>query len=148
MAYTKNTTLVDPFEVWKRMRNERYAKYRWVAYAVVATSLGFFVYACRKVKSLWVGLCLGQIFIILLSQLTCYYYSFLILSAPLTRFRRRTENPLLSLEVPLFSLAALTQAIGMFFFWNDDKYTALTLVSLIFCYYLLFVFARRAWGRP
>ncbi len=137
MKYTKDVKLTDPFEVWKRMRNDRYAKYRGVAYAIVAASLAFFVYLCRRVKSLWVGLCMAQIFIILMSQLTCYYYSFMILSAPLTRLKRQ-------IEVPLFGLAALSQFIWMTFYWNDDKYTALTAVSLVFCYYVLCVFS----GRP
>ncbi|MGK4005506.1 hypothetical protein WMF31_22970 [Sorangium sp. So ce1036] len=142
MRYTKDTKLTDPFEVWKRMRNERYAKYRWVAYGIIAASLAAFVYVCRRVRSLWVAQCLGQIFIILLSQLTCYYYSFMILSAPLTRVKRQ-------IEVPLFGLAALTQFIWMASYWNDDKYTALTAVSLAFCYYLLFVFSglRMPWAR-
>lgn len=142
MKYTKDTKLLDPFEVWKRMRNERYAKFRVVAYAIVAASLAFFVYVCRRVKSLWVGVCLAQIFIILLSQLTCYYYSFMILSAPLTRVKRQ-------IEVPLFGLAALSQFIWMATYYNDDRYTALTAISLVFCYYLLCVFSgRRApWER-
>jgi hypothetical protein len=130
MKYTKDTKLVDPFEVWKRMRNERYAKLRPVAYAILALSFGAFVYAVRRVKSLWIGQCLGQIWIILLSQLTCYYYSFLILTAPLTKVRR-------SLEAPLFGLAALSQFVWMTFYWNDDKYWSLTLISLVFCYGLL-----------
>jgi hypothetical protein len=137
MKYTKDTKLVDPFETWKRMRNERYAKYRFLAYGIVAASLAFFIYVCRRVRSLWVAQCLGQIFIILMSQLTCYYYSFMILSAPLTRLKRQ-------IEVPLFGLAALSQFIWITFYWNDDKYTALTAVSLAFCYYTLCLFS----GKP
>ncbi len=136
MKYTKDVKLTDPFEVWKRMRNERYDKYRAVAYAIVALSLAFFVYVLRRVKSMWVAQCLGQIFIILLSQLTCYYYSFLILTAPLTRAKR-------AIEAPLFGLAALSQFVWMALGYNDDKYTALTLISLLFCYGLLCAFAGR-----
>jgi hypothetical protein len=137
MKYTKDTKLVDPFELWKRMRNERYAAYRWIAYAIIAASMAFFLYVCRRVKSLWVALCLAQVFIILMSQLTCYYYSFMILTAPLTRLKRQ-------LEVPLFALAALSQFIWMAFYWNDDRYTMLTAISLLFCYYVLCVFS----GKP
>ncbi|WP_437746494.1 hypothetical protein WME73_16970 [Sorangium sp. So ce302] len=142
MKYTKDTKLVDPFEVWKRMRNERYAKYRWIAYGIIAASLAGFVYVCRRVRSLWVAQCLAQIFVILLSQLTCYYYSFMILSAPLTRVKRQ-------IEVPLFGLAALSQFIWITFNYNDDKYTALTAVSLAFCYYLLWIFSGKTmpWAR-
>lgn len=133
MEYTRDNKLNDPFEVWKRMRNERYAKYKWVAYAIIAASFAYFTYVCRRVKSLWIATCLAQIFIILGSQLTCYYYSFMILMAPLTRVKRQ-------LEVPLFGLAALSQFVWMAFYWNDDKYYVLTAISLAFCYYALCVF--------
>ena len=134
MKYTKNVNLPDPFQVWKDMRNERYQKVRYAAYAIIALSFLGFVYVLRRVKSLWIAQCLGQIWIILLSQLTCYYYSFMILAAPLTKVKR-------SIEAPLFGLAALSQFVWMIFFWNDDKYWALTAISLIFCYGLLCVFA-------
>jgi hypothetical protein len=133
MKYTKDTKLIDPFEVWKRMRNERYARYRLVAYGIVALSLAFFVYVVRRVKSMWAAQCLGQIWIILLSQLTCYYYSFMILAAPLTRLKR-------SIEAPLFGFAALSQFVWITFNFNDDKYTVLTAISLVFCYGLLCAF--------
>jgi hypothetical protein len=136
MKYTKDVKLTDPFEVWKRMRNERYDKYRGVAYAIVAVTLAFFVYVLRRVKSMWIAQCLGQIFIILLSQLTCYYYSFMILAAPLTRVKR-------GIEAPLFALAALSVFTWRAFEYNDDRYTALTLISLLFCCGLLCAFAGR-----
>ena len=68
---------------------------------------------------------------ILLSQLTCYYYSFMILLAPLTKVRR-------DFEAPIFGLALLTQFIFRSSFYNDDKYTALTLVSLFFLHGIFF----------
>ncbi|MBI4703460.1 MAG: hypothetical protein HY744_20305 [Deltaproteobacteria bacterium] len=136
MKYTRDNNLTDPFEIWKRMRNERYAKYRAVAWAIVAATLAFFIPIARRVKLLWIAQCLGQIFIILLSQLTCYYYSFMILGAPLSRLRKQ-------LELWLFGLAAVTQIIWLNSFWNDDKYTALTYASLVFCCLMLFSFWRR-----
>src|SRR5262249_7604921 len=105
MEFTKDNKLIDPFSVWKRMRNERYEKYKLIAYALTAMTLAFFVYVTRRIKNLWVAQCLAQVFIILMSQLTCYYYSFMILSAPLTRLRR-------SMEIPLFALAVMTQVAG------------------------------------
>jgi hypothetical protein len=134
MKYTKDAKLLDPFEVWKRMRNERYARLRLLAYGIIAASMAFFIYVVRRVKSMWVAEGLGQVWIILLSQLTCYYYSFMILAAPLSRAKR-------GIEAPLFGFAALTQFIWMMFGYNDDKYYMLTAVSLIFCYGLLCAFA-------
>jgi hypothetical protein len=132
--HVKDDKLADPFEVWKRMRNERYYKYRPVAWVIIAASLAFFVWVVRRVKSMWIALCLGQIFIILLSQLTSYYYAFMVITAPLTRARRQ-------LEVPLLGLAAVSQLIWGAFGWFDDKSAAVTLVSLVFCYGLLCMFA-------
>jgi hypothetical protein len=134
MKYVEDGKLTDPFEIWKKMRNERYAKYKWVAYGIIALSFAFFMLVLRRVKSLWIAQCLAQVFVILLSQLTSYYYSFLILSAPLTKAKRQ-------LEVPLFGFAALSQLVFGAFGYNDDKYTALTLISLLFCYGVLAVFA-------
>jgi hypothetical protein len=136
MKYTKDDKLTDPFEVWKRMRNERYDRYRPVAHGIVALSLLFFVWVVRRVKSMWIALCLGQIFIILGAQLTSYYYSFLILTAPLTRVKRE-------IEIPLLGFAAVSQFVFITLGYNDDKYTALTLLSLVFCYGLLCMFAAR-----
>jgi hypothetical protein len=139
MKYTKDTEgkLVDPFELWKKMRNDRYDERKGVAYGIVALSVIAFAWVTRRVKSLWVAQCLAQIFILLMAQLTCYYYAFMILLAPLTRVHRR-------LEVPIFGLAALTQGISIFFLWNDDKYWALTAVSLLFCSGTLCLFVPRA----
>lgn len=131
MKFTRNNTLKDPFEVWKQMRNDRYKKYRWVGYSLIALTLALSIYVHRRLKSLWVAQCLGQIWMILLAQLTCYYYSFMILLAPLTKVRR-------DLEAPIFGLALLTQFIFRSTFYNDDKYTALTLVSLVFLYGVFF----------
>ncbi|MGK3972765.1 hypothetical protein WMF38_13740 [Sorangium sp. So ce118] len=136
MKYTMDTSLLDPFETWKEMRSERYARYRFFGYAVIAASLGFFIHVCRSVRSLWVAGCLGQIFIILLSQITCYYYTFMLLSAPLTRRKRQ-------LEIPLLCLAALSQGIWRWTSWNDDRYMLLTAAMLGFCYFLLYAFASK-----
>jgi hypothetical protein len=134
MKYTKDPKLNDPFEVWKRMREERYAKYKWVAYGITALTLAFFFYVVRRIRSMWIAQCLGQIFIILLSQLTCYYYSFMILTGPLSKANRK-------IEVPLFGLAALSQFVWVAFGYYDDRYTVLTLICLGFCYYLIGAFA-------
>jgi hypothetical protein len=136
MQFTRDNNLRDPFQVWKDMRNERYHQLRWLAWTIVGASFLFFVLVVRKIKSLWVAQCLGQIFVILGSQLTCYYYSFMILGAPLIKLRRQVE-------VGLFGLAAVTQIIWMNSYWNDNKYTALTVVSLLFCYLLIAMFWRR-----
>lgn len=137
MKYTKDGSLTDPFKVWKDMRNERYLRLKPVVYGIVALSLAFFVYVIRRVKNMWVAMCLGQIFVILLSQLTCYYYSFMILGAMLTRVKPLRKP----IELSLFGLAFLSQIAWRIFYWNDDKYWILTFFSLIVCYGFLVAFA-------
>lgn len=136
MEFVRDEKQNDPFKVWKDMRNERYHHYRGFAYAMVVASLVAFALIVRRTKSLWIAQCLGQVFIILLSQLTCYYYSFMILGAPLTRVRR-------SLELGLFGVAAITQIVWMNSYWNDNKYTLLTIVSLVWCCWLVGMFWRK-----
>jgi len=137
MKYTKDDKLTDPFDLWKRMRNERYARLKAVAYAIVALSFLYFVFVVRRIKSMWIAQCLAQIFVILLAQLTSYYYAFMILLGPLTRAKRQ-------LEAPIFGFAALSQFVFIVFYWNDDKYWSLTAISLVFCYGLLAVFMTQA----
>jgi hypothetical protein len=138
MKYVEDGTALDPFERWKTMRLERYAKYKPVAYGLLGLTLVVFVAVVRRIKSLWVAQALGQIWIVLLSQLTNYYYSFVIIAAPLTRVRR-------DLELWLFGFAALTQFIYLSFGYNDDRYTVLTLVTLIFNLFLVLSFAPKGW---
>ncbi len=136
MEFVRDEKLTDPFKTWKDLRNERYAKYRAVAWAIVGLSLGFFIMVGHRLRSLWIAQCLGQLFVILLSQLTCYYYSFMILAAPLIKVRPR-------IEIGLYGLAAVTQIIWMNSQFNDNKYTLLTLASVAFCYVMLGMFWRR-----
>lgn len=139
--YTRPERPGEPIRDWAQVRRERYEAYKGIGYVVVGLSAVFFVYAVRRVRLLWVGGCLGQVFIILMAQITCYYYSFLIYSALLTKAHRR-------LEAPLLGFAALTQLVYWTFYWNDDKYAALTLVSLLLCYGELCAFLpSRAWRR-
>jgi hypothetical protein len=137
MALTVDGKVADPLEVWKHMRAERYERYRWLDVAVVTISGIFFVWIVRAVGRPWVAGGLGQVFIVLGAQLTSYYYSFLVLSALLTKARRR-------LEAPLFAFLILSQLVFWLFAWNDDRYAALTGLSLLLCYGLILDFRRRA----
>ena len=136
MKYTKDVKETDPFKIWKQMRLDRYRDYRATAYSLIGITLLASILLLRRIKSLWVAQCLSQVWIILLSQLTCYYYSFMIISAPLTRLRR-------DMEIWLFGFAGVSQFIWKIFGYNDDKYTLLTLLSLVLCYAMMFSFGKR-----
>lgn len=83
-----------------------------------------FAWVTRRMKSMWSALCLGQIFLLLLAQLTWYRSSLMILAAPPARVNE-------GIEAPLFGLAALSRLITLTY--DDDEYTVLTLISLVFC---------------
>ncbi|APR78175.1 Hypothetical protein A7982_03522 [Minicystis rosea] len=135
--YSKDDKLTDPYLGWKRMRIDRYHKLRPVAYGLVALTLAFFALVARRLRSMWMAACLAQIFIILMSQLTSYYYVFMILLAPLTRVKR-------NLEVPIFGFAILSQLLYMSVSWYDDKFWLLTAISLVFSYGILCAFLPKA----
>ena len=94
--------------------------------AIVLLFVGIFAIATRRIRPLWVAMCASPLFVVLLAQLTCYYYSFLILGAPLARVRP-LRRPV---ELSLFGFVVLSQVANRSFFWNDDKYWMLTLLSL------------------
>jgi len=39
------------------MRNERYDKYKGVAYAIIALTLAYFAWVLRRIKNMWVAEC-------------------------------------------------------------------------------------------
>ncbi len=136
MRYTKDVSMTDPFTTWKQMRLDRYQEYKPVAYGLIGVTFFASVLLLRRIKSLWIAQCLSQVWIILLSQLTCYYYTFMVIAAPLTRLRR-------DMEVWLFGFAAMSQFVWKIFGFNDDKYTLLTLLSLALSYAMMFSLAPR-----
>lgn len=146
MKYAENKALSDPFDDWKQMRNDRYAKYKYVGYALTALILAFYVWVLKRMKNMWLALCTSQVFAILMSQLTCYYYSFMILGAPITKVKP-LRRPM---ELSLFGFAIVSQVGWRVFRFNDDKYWVLSLLSLVFCLGIVVVFAPpkfKAWWK-
>ncbi len=141
MQFTKDGRETDPFRVWKQMRLDRYREYRPVAYSLIGVTLLASILLLRRIKLLWLAQCLSQVWIILLSQLTCYYYSFMIISAPLTRLRR-------DMEIWLFGFAGISQFVWRIAGYNDEKYTLLTIMSLVLCYAMMFSFGKRDVADP
>ncbi|HEX2202191.1 MAG TPA: hypothetical protein VHG91_02780 [Longimicrobium sp.] len=133
--YVRDLDAPDPFGEWKRMRLERAGRARPVFWLVVAATLGWFAGVVWRIRRAWIAESLSPLWIAVLLQLTTYYYAFLLLAAPLTRARR-------SLELPLLSLAALSQLAWATFWWNDDRYAALSVLALAFCYAAVAAFAR------
>ena len=133
--YVRDMSATDPYAGWKRMRLERLERARPVFWLIVAATFAGFAAVVGRIRRAWIAECLGPLWIVVLLQLTCYYYAFLVLAAPLTRARR-------SLEIPFLALAALSQLGWAAFWWNDDRYVALSVLALAFCYAAVAAFAR------
>jgi hypothetical protein len=134
LRYVRDERLPDPLAPWKEGFAERLERARPVLWGVVALMLAWFVRVARRVRRPWIALGLGQVWPVVLLPLTCYYYSFLVLAAPLTRARR-------GLEAPLLGLAAASQVVWWAFWWNDDRYAALSVLALAFCCVVLAAFS-------
>lgn len=138
MQFVKEADAIDPFQTWKSMRLERYAKYKYVGYAFSLAVMAAFVLVVRRIKALWIVTCLSQVFIILFSQLTCYYYAFLMLLAPLGQVRPKVERTMVG-------FVALSQVGELLLGYIDDRYTVLTILSLGLCIQLLLELAPPHW---
>ena len=73
------------------MRDARYDKYKWVAYLIMRATAAASIWVLRRVRTMWVAQALSVVWIILLAQLTNYYYCYLLCAVPLIRVRRDLE---------------------------------------------------------
>jgi hypothetical protein len=135
MKFSRDPQALDPFADWRRMRQERF---HTTLPALVVISLCVtvaFGLAMWRLRSMWAAGALGPAFIVLFTQIVCWNYPFLLLAATLTRLRRW-------LEVLLFGFAAVTQLVAVGFFYNDDRYTAMSIVTVLFTGLLVLLFVR------
>ncbi|MFO0762500.1 MAG: hypothetical protein U0359_39035, partial [Byssovorax sp.] len=141
MELAKDPKQIDPFATWRRIRTERYERFAPAAYLIVALSVAGFFWVAWRLRTPFIAACLGQLFIVLGAQLTCFNYPFLVLSAPLVRANR-------ALTVPLCLFAVLTQVVAVGITYNDVKYTAQSALALLLCLGLVAAFRKRArWRR-
>jgi hypothetical protein len=85
---------------------------------------------CGRTLAPWAVLAGSTIFIIGFFELTCYYYSFVVLMAPLAIERLRY-----SVAMILMVMAGLV--LQFFIGWYDEQYTAETVVVLAALLYIL-----------
>jgi len=127
--FTKDQSLQDPWAKWKQARKDIKHDRRWLHGLLL---LGMFVLLALAGRRLapWAVLAGSTILIIGFFELTCYYYSFVILMAPLAIERLRYTVALI--------LMTITGLILQFFIgWYDEQYIWETVAVLLALSYIL-----------
>lgn len=138
MAVAKDPKLTDPFEKWKDMRRERVQQLKVVYLGGIAVMFGAFCWACWRLKNLWIVEALGCLLVTIGVELTCYYYSYFIFGAMLSKVRRHIEWALLV-------TSALTEIAHLQLNWFDDRFTAMSVAFLVLSLFMVMLFSRRPW---
>lgn len=115
-------TAPNPHAAWSLNRRENDQTVRPAVYVLAVLAFAALFVAARR-RAPWVAMSLSTIFVAFSTQLTCYYYVFLVVLAPLSR-RRWQVAPL------LLATAAASQVVYVGIVWNDDKFAAETVLAL------------------
>jgi hypothetical protein len=140
MQYTKDASLSDPFTHWRQHRMERLRAHRWLWHGGQIAMLAAFIWACSRLKSLWVALCLAPLVFLSLLSIESYYGLYVLPLALLTRARR-------PLEWALILAALLSQVFHIAYGYFDDRFAAYSLVELALCLFAVLLFSRASWPR-
>jgi hypothetical protein len=140
MQVAKDPRLQDPFEKWKQMRIDRVKELKPIYYGGILLMMSMFVYACWRIKNLWIVEALGCLPTTILIDLTCYYYSYFIFGAMLSKGRR-------PIEFALIIAAALTEVCHLNYGWFDDRFVGMSVVFVILGTFMVALYMRRPWLR-
>jgi len=112
----------DPFGRWKEARRDRAHERLGILVVLSLAFLALFA-AAAKGEPLWSAAALGACLVPVLTELTGYYMSILLVPGFLW-LRRRAVGPLLA------ALAALTCAVPFRWAWDDDRHLVMSLLFL------------------
>jgi hypothetical protein len=121
--FTRDGNLPDPFTVWKDARAYFYHKREPILLAVLFIFCIILARAGDREPD-WSAACLGTGLIVMASELTCYYYGFL-LAYGLMWERRKVPGVIIT------ALASITCIFPQRLVWNDDHFTAMSLAIVI-----------------
>jgi hypothetical protein len=119
----RDPNAADPFDEWKNAREYFYSTREPILIALLVLFCVMLGRAGDREPD-WVAACLGAGMIALASELTCYYYGFLLAYGLLWE-RHKIPGVLATL------LAALTCGFYFFWGWNDDHFGAMSLATAI-----------------
>jgi len=127
--FTKDSSIDDPWAKWKQGRKETKHDRRWLHALILLGMFSLLALAGRRLAG-WAVLAGSTILIIGFFELTCYYYSFVVLMAPLAIERLRYSVALI--------LMVMTGLILQFFIgWYDEQYIWETVAVLLALAYIL-----------
>jgi hypothetical protein len=126
---SKNDKMEDPFQGWKDKRQDllRERAPFWALSVIAMVALiGFW---SRRFREPWQLTAASTLFIVGLFELTCYYYNFVILLAPLAISRARHA-------LVFIAMAFIGQYVQLRIGWFDEQYLWETVFVLVFMLYL------------
>jgi hypothetical protein len=139
MRFMRDDNMDDPFEGWKKARNERKHERMPLFLAIIAGVGLWTVWALRRTRLLWVAIPISVPMLMCLTNLTCYYYSFFMTLAALITVRPQLGPAILATSGA--STILLYSPSG--YYWVDDRYTAQT-----YLFFALGLLALYAYSRP
>ena len=121
---------LDPWAGWKQARLNNFEALKPLFYALI---VGFIVLLFVAIRhqggELWLAAALGVGLIPFVSELTCYYYTFLIAFASL--HARHREVGLWLLALCLFTQVTAWAPLKWMSRWPDEQYTAMSIATLV-----------------
>jgi len=128
----------DPFQVWLNFRDRIVAERRLI-HVGLAVMLSLVVLAAIRHQPEWVVAVVGLGLTPILTSISSYYYSFLLVFGLVGWWRP-------AIGIALCLLAVLTQAVPLLFSYFDDRYTATSVLILAFIGFASVALARRPLG--
>lgn len=131
----KDESLVDPFKTWKEQRLANFDKLKPL-FILLNLALLWVVFRRSRNEEPWFAASLaGIVMIPAATELTCYYYAFMIPAAFLMEKRKEIGLWLLVLGIG-------THAITKLPLWSDDQYMWMGFATVVYGALVLWILAR------
>jgi hypothetical protein len=134
--FTRDKNLLDEFGKWADAHSAALARRRPMYLSLNGFFLVVFIMAVRRIKTLWIAMGLSAILLVTIPSLTCYYYSFFLVPALLSKASRVTGG-LTLLAAGISSVLVLWPRVS--YQW-DDRFTTQSFVFLAFALVLVLGF--------
>jgi hypothetical protein len=120
--YHPDRTKHKDFSIWRTMRHQ--LKYDRMPIFLLTLGVIFWMFYRMRKREMWEITALSAIFVVWMVELTCYYYNFLALLAPLVLLRARSMFWMILLLVT-------TQWVQISVGWIDEEYLWESLIVVL-----------------